>query len=386
MSSGDKQYSVLSNDLVTTVVHKTKTTLLSYCTVYTVSIASLREKSVHVFAALRQSLIPLNFPWHCKLAQRQLLQQTKTKHTHTFLAHDDDHRLLYSTTLSILSLRHLSSASLPFSILPSPFCFFAPTVESSVASANPFASLPNSSYHEFDHQTCRQCCCKTCDIDRYAAILLSPSRPSLIKGVARGRVFASLTTSTYTPTLILNTRNLSSHSQALAILLPRRGYATETSTHGGDAGGPPPGFNINEAKKPLPKEQSDKAAHSTSPSVLKDSDVRLKTQKSVATAVDKTKAREDASVTELAADKAAAENKDEEKKLAAKKEDSKKLTMGQKIKKELLHYWDGTKLLATEVKISSRLALKMAAGYELSRRESRQVLTPDNELLGVLAD
>lgn len=55
------------------------------------------------------------------------------------------------------------------------------------------------------------------------------------------------------------------------------------------------------------------------------------------------------------------------------KKENKKLTIGQKIKKEVQHYWDGTKLLATEVKISSRLALKMAAGYELTRREHRQV-------------
>ncbi len=68
-----------------------------------------------------------------------------------------------------------------------------------------------------------------------------------------------------------------------------------------------------------------------------------------------------------------AETKEDEKALAAKKEEAKKLTIGQKIKKEIAHYWDGTKLLATEVKISSRLALKMAAGYELSRRENRQV-------------
>ncbi|KAK5007898.1 LETM1 domain-containing protein ylh47 [Cryomyces antarcticus] len=45
----------------------------------------------------------------------------------------------------------------------------------------------------------------------------------------------------------------------------------------------------------------------------------------------------------------------------------------QKIKREVAHYWDGTKLLATEVRISSKLALKMAAGYELSRREHRQL-------------
>lgn len=62
-----------------------------------------------------------------------------------------------------------------------------------------------------------------------------------------------------------------------------------------------------------------------------------------------------------------------EKKVIEEKKDGKKLTIGQKIKKEAQHYWDGTKLLATEVKISTKLALKMAAGYELSRRENRQV-------------
>jgi hypothetical protein len=62
-----------------------------------------------------------------------------------------------------------------------------------------------------------------------------------------------------------------------------------------------------------------------------------------------------------------------ETKVAEEKKEAKKLTIGQKIKKEVQHYWDGTKLLATEVKISSALALKMAAGYELSRRENRQV-------------
>lgn len=62
-----------------------------------------------------------------------------------------------------------------------------------------------------------------------------------------------------------------------------------------------------------------------------------------------------------------------EKRAVEEKKESKKLTLGQKIKKEVQHYWDGTKLLATEVKISTKLALKMAAGYELSRREHRQV-------------
>jgi LETM1 and EF-hand domain-containing protein 1, mitochondrial len=75
-------------------------------------------------------------------------------------------------------------------------------------------------------------------------------------------------------------------------------------------------------------------------------------------------------VSELAEAKASAKPDD---KAASKKEEEKRLTIGQKIKKEIQHYWDGTKLLATEVRISSKLALKMAAGYELSRRENRQV-------------
>jgi len=90
----------------------------------------------------------------------------------------------------------------------------------------------------------------------------------------------------------------------------------------------------------------------------------------------KTEALDKASLTELAADKGAAEThqaESESKAVASRKEESKKLTLGQKIKKEILHYWDGTKLLASEVRISTKLALKMAAGYELSRRENRQV-------------
>ncbi|EED12272.1 MRS7 family protein [Talaromyces stipitatus ATCC 10500] len=62
-----------------------------------------------------------------------------------------------------------------------------------------------------------------------------------------------------------------------------------------------------------------------------------------------------------------------EKRAVEKKEEMKKMTIGQKIKHEIQHYWDGTKLLATEVRISVKLAMKMAAGYELSRREHRQL-------------
>ena len=169
----------------------------------------------------------------------------------------------------------------------------------------------------------------------------------------------------------LNARDFPAQLQALAILLPRRGYATDTSTQGSE-GGPPPGFNINEAKRPLPK---DEAKASSAPSIegLKDSDEQTSVTRNAATAVDKTSAGTNASLTDLAAAKADEKTKQEGKAIAAKKEENKKLTIGQKIKRELHHYWDGTKLLATEVKISAKLALKMAAGYELSRRENRQV-------------
>jgi LETM1 and EF-hand domain-containing protein 1, mitochondrial len=123
---------------------------------------------------------------------------------------------------------------------------------------------------------------------------------------------------------------------------------------------------MDEAKKPLPKEEKKAAA---SPSTTVKHEEQITVPKSAATATDKTKAIENASLTEMAADKAKAEGKE----VAKKKDEPKKLTLGQKIKKEVEHYWSGTKLLATEVKISSKLALKMAAGYELSRREHRQL-------------
>ena len=178
------------------------------------------------------------------------------------------------------------------------------------------------------------------------------------------------------PFLRYNVRGLPPHVQALAILLPHRNYATETSTsNGGGPGFPPPGFNADEAKKPLPREEPKKSqtaqAASDAAASITDATVggALKAQ---ATGVAKTKSMEDRSLAELAADKAAATQAEENMPAEAKK-DQKKLTLSQKIKREILHYWDGTKLLATEIRISTRLALKMAAGYELSRRENRQL-------------
>ncbi len=50
-----------------------------------------------------------------------------------------------------------------------------------------------------------------------------------------------------------------------------------------------------------------------------------------------------------------------------------KLTLWEKVKHEAQHYWDGTKLLGYEIKVSTKLVAKMASGYELTRREDRQL-------------
>jgi len=163
-------------------------------------------------------------------------------------------------------------------------------------------------------------------------------------------------------------RSLPSTVPAIAILLPRRGIATGSSTEntpGGNA--PPPGFNIKDAQKPLTKEQRQQQGKTTS-----EPKSQISVPKEGPTAHPKTNATKSQSLTELAAEKTAADKADE-KKLAKKKEADKNLTLWQKVKREAAHYWDGTKLLGVEVRISSKLALKMAAGYELTRRENRQV-------------
>ncbi|GAB1310008.1 LETM1 domain-containing protein ylh47 [Madurella fahalii] len=159
-----------------------------------------------------------------------------------------------------------------------------------------------------------------------------------------------------------NAHQLGLNSPATALLIPIRSLTTSgTSTHGGPPAGPPPGFNPEEAKKPLPREPTSapKPAAKAKPS---ETEVKESAEKTVEASADS-----GASLTQLAAQKEAAAEKTEGEK------EEKKLTIAQKIKKEAQHYWDGTKLLAAEVKISSRLALKMAAGYELTRREHRQL-------------
>ena len=115
--------------------------------------------------------------------------------------------------------------------------------------------------------------------------------------------------------------------------------------------------------------------------VSPDATSSLKGQTSIAkengdvTGAAQTQANEDRSLDELATEKA-----QHERKVAEATKSQAKLTIWQKVKREASHYWDGTKLLGTEVRISFKLALKMAAGYELSRRENRQLQRTTQDL------
>lgn len=151
-----------------------------------------------------------------------------------------------------------------------------------------------------------------------------------------------------------NARNIQLQNPALALLIPIRTVTTDTN-RGGPPSGPPPGFNTEEAKKPLPRENA-----AAKPAAKAKETEANDTAQQAATGNEKP-----TTLTELAEKKEISDAKD--------KREGKKLTLAQKIKKEAQHYWDGTKLLATEVKISTRLALRMAAGYELTRRENRQL-------------
>lgn len=168
-------------------------------------------------------------------------------------------------------------------------------------------------------------------------------------------------------------------SPAVGILLPlRHPYSSGPSTsHGGVSGDfPPPGFNAEQAKKPLPQDaqrrqmEEAKAAEPPAPKIEANMSA-VEGRLDPSSAQVRTKIEDQTTSREASAEKSNTEAKKEEKSEAKKEE--KKLTMWQKVKKEAAHYRDGTVLLGTEVKISFKLALKMAAGYELSRRENRQV-------------
>lgn len=173
---------------------------------------------------------------------------------------------------------------------------------------------------------------------------------------------AGIRTSTRTHRPILG------HTTAIRILIPLRTLQTETQSSSAH-NFPPPGFDPKKAINSAPKQEQQRSQQKATSSLEKENTI---IPKSGPTAHPKTPAQDVQTVSELAADKAQLTT--EEKKVIAKKEEEKKkLTLWQKIKKEAVHYWDGTKLLGFEVKISTKLALKMAAGYELTRRERRQL-------------
>jgi LETM1 and EF-hand domain-containing protein 1 len=157
------------------------------------------------------------------------------------------------------------------------------------------------------------------------------------------------------------------NSPAIRILIPLRALQTESTSSNNAQNYPPPGFDPKQANQHLLKQQTQQ--QSKQPAEKSDPII----PKAGATSNPKTPAQDVQTLSELKMDKSAAESKEEKKILAKKDEDKKKLTLWQKVKKELVHYWDGTKLLGFEVRISSKLALKMAAGYELTRRERRQL-------------
>ncbi|GAA6001024.1 hypothetical protein JCM10207_007379 [Rhodosporidiobolus poonsookiae] len=54
------------------------------------------------------------------------------------------------------------------------------------------------------------------------------------------------------------------------------------------------------------------------------------------------------------------------------------------VKKEALHYWHGSKLLAKEVRISARLLRRLVGGKKLTRREHRQLKRTTQDLLRLI--
>ncbi|KAI5302882.1 hypothetical protein KEM56_000248 [Ascosphaera pollenicola] len=143
-----------------------------------------------------------------------------------------------------------------------------------------------------------------------------------------------------------------------------------TSSGTGNNSFPPPGFNAEQAKKPLPSSTKQDAKSQQS------STIKQQIQAQAAEEKVKTEASKESSGSgNKDASASANQQSSSPSNAVAKKpeEAEKKLTIGQKIKKEVQHYWDGTKLLATEVRISTKLVVKMLLGYELSRREHRQL-------------
>lgn len=196
---------------------------------------------------------------------------------------------------------------------------------------------------------------------------MSASSTVARRAVARNPLLANTRLLSQRTTSNAFARNVARNARvpAIALLIPHRYLSTEHHRHDSSSGAPPPGFNAEKAKKPLSNEGSAAAskADDAKDAVSKDGSVEPDHAQPAKTAVE-------SDMNELVAKK---EEYNKEQQLAKKEKEEKKLTLWEKVKKEARHYWDGSKLLVAEVKISWRLALKMAAGYELTRRENRQL-------------
>ncbi|KAG0099186.1 hypothetical protein BGZ93_008773 [Podila epicladia] len=65
---------------------------------------------------------------------------------------------------------------------------------------------------------------------------------------------------------------------------------------------------------------------------------------------------------------------------ASETSSAKKKTLWIRFKNEMVHYWHGTKLLGTEIKISSQLARRILHGQKLTRREQQQLRRTTGDL------
>ncbi|KAF9171650.1 hypothetical protein BGX20_007194 [Mortierella sp. AD010] len=61
-----------------------------------------------------------------------------------------------------------------------------------------------------------------------------------------------------------------------------------------------------------------------------------------------------------------------------------KKSLWERFKDEMVHYWHGTKLLGKEIKISTKLAVRLLRGNKLTRREQRQLRRTTGDLLRLI--
>ncbi|KAG0323574.1 hypothetical protein BG000_002574, partial [Podila horticola] len=69
---------------------------------------------------------------------------------------------------------------------------------------------------------------------------------------------------------------------------------------------------------------------------------------------------------------------------ATKTSSTKKKTLWVRFKNEMVHYWHGTKLLGTDIKISSKLAHRIFHGEKLTRREQQQLRRTTGDLVRLI--